>query len=149
MGITVRLKITGAHQTLAAFRRLPKEASKELRDANQSISEELRDLIRSAAAGSDKQSALMVPTIKSRRDRVPSIEAGGTRKVGRHKVPAYKLVYGSNFGATYLHQFRKHNGGAGSEDYWFFTTVEHNEARLVEQWTQAADRILNDWGSRG
>jgi hypothetical protein len=149
MGITVRLKIDGARQTLAAFRRLPKEASKELRDANQTISEDLRDKIRAAAAGSDKQSALMVPTIKSRRDRVPSIEAGGTRRVGRARVPAFKLVYGSNFGATYLHQFRKHNGGAGSEDYWFFTTVEHNEARLVKEWTDAADRILNDWGSRG
>lgn len=149
MGITVRLRINGARETLAAFRRLPKEASKELRDANQTISEDLRDKIREAAAGSDKQSALMVPTIKSRRDRVPSIEAGGTRKVGRNKAPAYKLVYGSNFGATYLPQFRKHNGGAGSEDYWFFSTVEKNEPRLVEEWTKAADRILTDWGSRG
>lgn len=149
MGITVRLKIDGARQTLAAFRRLPKEASKELRDANQTISEDLRDKIRAAAEASDKQSALMAPTIKSRRDQVPSIEAGGTRKVGRHRVPAFKIVYGSNFGATYLKQFRKHNGGAGSEDYWFFSTVEANESRLVREWTQAADRILSDWGSRG
>lgn len=157
MGISVRLRITGARETLAAFRRLPKEASAALRDANQQISTDLADKIRAAAEASSPQSAAIAPSIKARRDRVPSITAGGTRLAtkqrrrsrGQAKTTAGKLVFGANFGATYLHQFRRHNGGAGQDDYWFFSTVEDNEPRIVREWTEAADRVLTQWGSGG
>jgi hypothetical protein len=149
MGIVVRLKIDGVHETLAAFRSLPKEATAALRDANQKISEDLAEKIRDAARSSDAQSALIVPGIKARRDRVPSVQAGGKRKVGRNRKPLDKILFGANFGATYLKQFRKHNGGAGSEDYWFFSTVEENESRIVKEWNDAADRVLSQWGQGG
>lgn len=156
MGIAVRLRITGARETLAAFRQLPKDASKELRDANQQISTDLADKIRAAAESSSPQSAAVAPSIKARRDRVPSITAGGGRLAtkqrrrsrGQAKTTAGKLVFGANFGASYLKQFRRHSG-AGEDDYWFFRTVEDNEARIVDEWTQAADRVLNQWGSGG
>jgi hypothetical protein len=156
MGISVRLRIDGARETLAAFRKLPKEASAALRDANQEISGDLAEKIRNAALGSSPQSAAVAPSIKARRDRVPSITAGGGRLAtkqarrsrGQAKTTAGKLVFGANFGATYLHQFRRHSG-AGEDDYWFFRTIEDNEQRIVREWTQAADRVLSQWGSGG
>lgn len=157
MGITVKLRIDGARETLAAFRKLGKEATAALKDANKEISNDLADKVRNAARASDAQSSAVAPSIKAKRDRIPSITAGGTRLAtkqrrrsrGQRKTTAGDLVFGANFGATYLPQFRKHNGGAGSDDYWFFSTVEENEAAMVKQWTDTADRLLNEWGSSG
>lgn len=157
MGISVRVKIDGARQTLAAFRKLGTDATKALKDANQEISKDLAEKVRNAARSSDAQSAAVAPSIKAKRDRIPSITAGGTRMAtrqrhrskGQRKTTAGDLVFGANFGATYLPQFRRHNGGAGSEDYWFFSTVEDNEAAMIKDWTDAADRLLNEWGSGG
>lgn len=148
MGITVRVKIDGARETLAAFRQLPKDASNELRDANQKISEVLAAKIRAAAESSSGQSALVAPGIKARRDRLPTVEAGGKRKVGRNRKPMDKILFGANFGATYLKQFRRHRG-AGDDDYWFFSTVEANEPQIVADWERAADRVLDAWGRGG
>lgn len=156
MGIVVKLGIDGARETLAAFRELPKDASVALKDANQSISEDLADKIRSAARASDGQSALVAPSIKARRDRLPSVQAGGRKRAGRQSrrskgqppTTVSDLLFGANFGATYLKQFRSHRG-AGEDDYWFFKTVEDNEARIVGDWADAADKVLSQWGRGG
>jgi len=156
MGISVRLKIDGATQTLAAFKKLGKEATAALKDANKEISSDLADKVRNAARSSDGQSAAVAPSIKVKRDRIPSITAGGTRLAtkqrrrskGQGKTTAGDLVFGANFGATYLPQFRKHTQG-GDADYWFFTTVEDNETAMVKEWTDAADRLLTEWGQGG
>ena len=153
MGITVRVRISGARETLAAFRDLPKDASDELREANKQISDELADKIRSAAGGSDEQSALMVRSIRATRDRVPSVTAGGNRRVGKQSrkssgqdyTRASDILFGANFGASTLRQFRPHTG-AGEDDYWFFRTVEANEERIAGEWGDAADRVLTKWG---
>lgn len=153
MGITVRVKIDGARETIAAFQRLGKDASAELRDASKEISTDLANKIRAAASSSDDQSALMVPTIRAQRDRVPSVVAGGNRRVGRQSrrssgqkfTVASDLLFGANFGASRLDQFRSHRG-AGEDDYWFFHTVEANQERIAKTWTDAADRLLSAWG---
>lgn len=146
MGIVVRIRITGGRETLAKFRDLPKDASAALRDANVEISKDLAEKIATAATASSKQSALVAPGIKARRDRVPSVEVGGRRRVGRNKVPLEKILFGANFGATRLKQYRPHRG-AGDDDYWFFSTVEANEADIVQQWESAVDEVLRKWGS--
>ena len=157
MGIAVSLRIDGARATLAAFSKLGRDANKALRTANKEISRDLEREIQGAARSSDAQSAAVAPSVKAGSDRVPNVTAGGRRLAtkqrrrsrGQRKTQAGDLLFGSNFGATYLPQFRRHNGGAGSEDYWFFSTVEENEPRIVEQWEDAADRLLTEWGSGG
>lgn len=148
MGLSIRVSVTGARETIAAFRKLPKEASKELRDASTRISEVEAHKIRSAAESSSKQSALVAPGIRARRDRLPSIVVGGSRRVGRNRKPLNKIMFGANFGATSLSQFRPHRG-AGDEDYWFFRTAEQDIPRMVDQWGQAVDKVLRRWGDGG
>lgn len=153
MGITVRVKITGAREMLRAFRNLPKDASRELRQANKEISRSLATKIRAAAEGSPAQGPAVAPSVRAGADRVPNVQAGGPRRAGRQSrrsrgqrpTTAGDLVFGANFGASFLKQFPSHNGGAGSDDYFFFKTVEHNMPAIADQWTQAADTVLRKW----
>jgi hypothetical protein len=142
------VSVTGARETIAAFRVLPKDASKELRDASTRISQVTANRIRAAAIASSKQSALVASGIKANRDRLPSISVGGVKKVGRNRKPLNKIMFGANFGATYLKQFRPHRAG-GTDDYWFFTTAEKDIPQMVDQWGRAVDKVLKRWGDGG
>jgi len=142
---TIRIEVTNrdVRRILKAFRDLPKDASDELRDANQRIADALAAKVAAAATASDAQSALMAQTVQSRRDRVPVVVAGGRQKVGSRRTPAYKILYGSEFGATYWRQFRPHRGAAS---YWLFRTVRENEDDTVTDWAHVAEAIARKWG---
>lgn len=137
--LTIGISISGLDATLRALRRLPAEASNELRVAAEKLSKELA--ISAAAAGrvEGRQAALVSTTVKARRDRVPVIVAGGTKRLGRNKKPAYKLLFGSEFGADRLRQYKPH---LGTGSYWFFRTVDDEQAAIVARWQEAADEII-------
>ena len=147
--LTITLHIDGARETLAAFRRLPKEASKSLRERTLLLSETLARKVADAARQDSSQSWLLAATVKARKDRVPSIQAGGTKPVGRQRrrsrgqgpTRAYMLLFGSEFGAN-LPQFRPH---LGRGSYWFFRTVEQNESHIADAWTKVADDVLREF----
>lgn len=143
--LTISVHITGAAETLAAFRRLPREASDALRERSLELATSLADKVRAAAESDSPQSALMGPTVKARRDRIPTIEAGGSTRVASSRVPAYKILFGSEFGARTLAQYRPH---VGRGSYWMFKTVEDNEAQISAAWNKATDDIVKafTWG---
>lgn len=141
--LTVTIRVSGIRETLAALSRLPKDASNELRDASLEISRELAAAARQAGVAEGSQAALVATTVKARRDRVPVVVAGGTKRLGSNRAPAYKLLFGSEFGANRYEQYRPHVG-AGS--YWFFRTVEDNEVEIARRWLDAADAILRRFG---
>ncbi len=141
LAITVRIE--GGRETLAAFRRLPREASTALRERSLELAKALAARVQSSATGDSPQSALMATTVKAKRDRIPVIEAGGTTRVGSSRVPAYKVLFGSEFGARTLPQYRPH---VGRGSYWMFRTVEDNEAMIAAGWLRAADDIVRAFG---
>ena len=137
--LTINVHITGATETLAAFRRLPRDASDALRTRSLELAQALATKVAAAAESDSAQSALMAPTVKARRDRIPTIEAGGAGRVASSRVPAYKILFGSEFGARTLPQYRPH---VGRGSYWMFKTVEDNEAQIAATWLKAADDIV-------
>lgn len=137
-GLVIRVRVEGAQATLAAFRLLPAAASKSLRERTQELSRTLAGKIATAGRADSGQSALVAATVKAGGGVVPTITAGGTARVGRNRAPAYKVLFGSEFGATRLPQFRPHLG-AGS--YWFFTTAE-NSPEIGRAWSKVADDII-------
>lgn len=141
--ITVTVRITNLRPTLAAFRDLPKDADREMRAASLSIAGFVAVELKMAARGNG-QSALMVPTIRAVKDRVPTVQAGGLRRVGRNRVPAYKVLFGSEFGSHSLKQYRAFNAGG----YWFFVTVDENRGYIDREYNEAADEVLRNWGAR-
>lgn len=155
--LTVHLSTSGVRATLRAFSKLPKEASEQLRDASLDISKDLADDVAHAALARGSQAALMAPTVKATRDRVPALTAGGNKRVGRHKTTAHELLFASEFGqnrrsgwyaaAQYARSSgRQYPPHLGRHSYWFFTTVDAHEADIARRWEHAADAIIRAFG---
>lgn len=156
-GLTVRVRIEGVREILRALKELPPEAQDLLRTRSMRIAETLAVKIRSAALW-DPQSALMAPTVKAKRDRVPVIQAGGKKRVGRNRTPADKILFGSEFGMnkrsgwyaasrfsdSFGRQYRPH---VGAHSYWFFRTVDDDAPRISREWRSMSDDLIRRWGA--
>lgn len=142
------VRVEGLQETLRAFNRLPKDANTELRKQSLALAQSLADAAR-AAGTSDAapQSRLVAPTVKARRDRVPAVAVGGTKRVGRNRVPVWRVLFGSEFGSNRFRQFqRSHSGRKG---YWFFPTVEREGDQISKAWLKAADDIIESFTRDG
>jgi hypothetical protein len=156
-GLTFTVRISGVRETLAKFRELPKEASAELRTRSQELAGKLAASARSAGERQGGQAALVARTVKARRDRVPSVQAGGSTRLGRYGAPAFKLLFGSEFGMNQRSgwygkprynrdtgdQYHVHTGTVGA---WFFPTVEREAPAIADAWNTAADDIADRFG---
>jgi hypothetical protein len=142
--LTVGVRIDGVRETLAAFRALPKDASKELRETSLELSRKLALSAQAAGVAEGQQAALVAKTVRAVRDRVPAVVAGGVRRLGSRKAPAWKLLFGAEFGSMQYRQFpRLHTGRAG---IWFFPTIEREATATAREWRAAADRIIRAFG---
>lgn len=138
--LTVKADITGLRLLLNQLKDLPKEANQELRETAGTIAENLVPAARRGATSQGgPQGKLLAPTIKVVRDRVPSLEAGGTKKVGRNNVYAYKVLYGSEFGSTVYTQF--HHGHT-TEGYWLFPLIRTEDPMIQREMEAAIARIV-------
>ena len=142
--LNVRIQIDGADQLLRAFRELPKDATEELRVKSLEISQWMAKQATSAGRAEGRQAALVAGTVKARRDRVPVVIAGGAKRLGRNKAPAGKLLFGSEFGSNRLKQYKRH---IGRGSYWFFKSVEDNQADIEKKWLEAAVEIIERFHS--
>lgn len=143
-GLTIAIRIDGMAETLNAFRALPKAASDELREASLDLSRKLALSAKAAGIAEGEQAALVARTVKANRDRVPSVTAGGSRRVGSRKAPAWRLLFGAEFGSNRYRQFpRLHTGRAG---IWFFPTIEREATSIAHGWQTAARGIVRSFG---
>lgn len=142
--LTVSVSVYGVRETVAAFDKLPRQARKEIADANYEIAASFVPRLRFAATTLGGQGPLLGSTVSAVRDRrVPVIQAGGARPVGSRRKPAYKLLFGFEFGSDRYGQFRRHLGGGGS--YWLFKTVFENQDQMMRRWMKAVDKIIDRW----
>lgn len=139
--LTMTVRIEGARETLRVFKDLPKEASKELRERSMVLAQSLATSAQSAARSDQSpQARLFAPTIKPRRDRVPVIVAGGSKRVGRRGVPTWAILFGAEFGSNSYPQFRKqHSGRDGGP---LFQSVEREQDTIDREWNAAADEVI-------
>lgn len=157
--LSVSVSTSGVRQVLRAFSKMSKEANDQIRDRSLALSEGLARDVAGAARARGSQAALMASTVKAVRDRVPTITAGGAKRVGQHKAPAHGLLFASEFGmnrksgwyaaAQYRRSAgRQYDPHVGSHSYWFFRTVDVHEPRIAREWNAAADAIIRAF-SRG
>jgi hypothetical protein len=88
-----------------------------LRDAAGESANDLAQDLRQASAFGPPQAALVAQTIKVRRDRIPKVAIGGSKRVGHRKTVAGKLLFGSERGGR---NFQRPSGG----NYWIKPTVD-------------------------
>lgn len=137
--LTLTVRIDGARDYLAALNAFGRDANKVIRDKAGEIAETIARQVIVAGMVEGRQAAIVAPTTRVKRDRVPVVEVGGSKRIGRRRKPAYKLLFGSEFGGTELRQYKAHRGREG---YWIFPTVERNEDRVERMWLDAADELL-------
>lgn len=155
--IVLNVTIDGARETLARFRALPRDASDELRDAATSLSIGLALLVGAAGAARGGQAALVASTVKPKRDRVPYIQVGGTKRVALGtkagaKREAWRILFGSEFGATRGASRTGPNGfaqHAGRRGLWIFPTVEAHQDDINKAWGDAADEVVRRFTTGG
>lgn len=141
--LTVQIRIDGLRETIKALNALPKEAGTEIREKAGELSRKLADAAAASGRREGRQAALVAGTVKAARDRVPVVVAGGTKRIGSRRKPAYKLLFGSEFGANRLRQYRQH---LGSGSYWFYRTIEDEQVTIAAEWLEAADEIIRKFG---
>lgn len=145
--LTITVSAEGVRETLAAFRGMPREASNELRSAALDLSRELAASAAAAGRAEGSQAALVAGTVKAARDRVPVVQAGGAKRLGSRRKPAWKLLFGSEFGSNRYTQFpRLHQGRDG---IWFFPTIEREAPAIARRWMVAADNVIRAFATRG
>lgn len=148
--LDLNVRIEGARETLQAFKDLPKEASDALRDASTDLSELMAGWVQAAGRAEGRQAALLAGTVKAKRDRVPYVQAGGTKGVGhawpkRGKGKAFELLFGSEFGGA-GHGFKPHQGKQGT---WIFPVIEARASEIAKRWDQAADEVVEKFTAGG
>lgn len=155
--LTITLRIDGVRETLAALRKLPKDANNELRRASLELAQTLARAAKSAGEREGRQAAAVARTVRAKRDRVPAVVAGGTRRLGRHKTLAFNLLFGSEFGQnrrTGWYGARRYSGSSGRQyrphqgrqGIWFFPAVESEQADIARRWQEAADAVIEKFG---
>jgi hypothetical protein len=146
-GLVVTVQGEGIRETLAAFRGMPRDAQNELRAAALDLSLELAAAAKASGEAEGSQAALVAGTVKAMRDRVPVVQAGGSKRLGSRRKPAWKLLFGSEFGSNRFRQFpRLHQGRAG---VWFFPVIEENAPMIAARWREAADNVIRAFATRG
>lgn len=122
-GLTITIDHKDAGPLLDAFSELPREMKTAVRDASELIADTEATRLRSAAIADSKQSALIAPSITSKRADYPTIVAGGTGRIPGHDARYSDILFGAEFGGRKYRttqQFRPHTGREG---YWLFPTL--------------------------
>lgn len=158
--LTLTLHIDRVRETLRAFNELPKDASDKLRDRSQKLAQDLATKAKAAAVAEGRQARAVASTVKARRDRLPVVVAGGTKRVGRKRAPAFALLFGSEFGMNRRSGWyaapryenatgRQYKPHRGRNSYWFFATADKERDRISKAWLEAADEIVREFSSGG
>ena len=138
---------TKVYQTVAglnaALRRLPKEASVQLRNASQAMAGEVAAEAKAKASGLPGAYRKVAPTIRAKRDRIPVIQMGGSTKLRKGpRQTVGDLIWGAEFGGRgrpTTQQFLPHLGQTG---YALWPTIRANHDDIIEAYSAAFDEAV-------
>jgi hypothetical protein len=145
---TQSVQVDGLKETLRAFNRLGKDASRELRKASVDIAQHTASDAMGAASALGGVYAAAGSSIKARSDRSPKVIAGTAKKVTKRKTSAGSIIFGAEFGGrgrATTQQFAQHRGQQG---FFLWPTIRHNKARDIARYQRAMDDLVRKW-SRG
>lgn len=133
-------EVKGLNQLLRVLSKLPKDLQNDVRDASAEIASDLVSGAKQAA--STPVQHLAAGGLKVRRDRIPTVSAGGSLKAG---VKVQDVFYGAEFGGQRrptTQQFAPHRG---QEGYFLYPTARKRATRHFGMWAAAVDKAFKDW----
>ena len=151
------IEVKGYHETIKAFRRYARSVengSSDMRNAAGRTAAGLAGRIQAAlTADSDPRSPVLALTVKVKRDTVPAVTMGGSRRlfsggtIQDNVVPAGRVLYGTEFGAhTRTGGYRTHKGRTG---YVIWPTIRRAEDITIREYRQELNGLARQWGSGG
>lgn len=162
MAIRHGIQVQGLREFRRACRTLGVEADAEMKRSAVELSKELANLVQAAGRAEGRQARVAANTVEVFQGKgLPTIRAGQGSRSGSKRDKDVTL--GSEFGATrkfgwydpkkhpryYDSVGKQYKPHRGSASYWFFTTVEANDARVGAKYAEALDRMANKWGAGG
>jgi hypothetical protein len=143
------LQVQGLNELLRDFRKLGKDADKELRDASGRIAGNImapswRD---AALTYAGPWGQAIADSIKVRRDRLPAINIGGNRRVFSGGATATMVRYPSDKGnrARAAKGARNRMPAAfGDGSDWIEQATGYQD-RAIREWSQAVDLLIAKW----
>lgn len=139
--------VDGLNDVLRAFRKLPKEASAELRTASQAVADKhMAPAWRNAALNyAGPWGQVIADSVKVKRDRVPAVNIGGARKRlsgGASPTMVRYLADKGNLGRAGAQNRAPAAFGEGSD---WIAQVGQYQTGAMQEWAKAVDRIVLKW----
>ncbi|WP_146605787.1 hypothetical protein [Micromonospora craterilacus] len=135
----ISVRVDGVWPVLRDLQKLPADADRETRDVGYRLAVLLAGQVAANARVDSRQSALMASTVRPVAGREPSIVAGGGARVGRRGTPAFKILFGSEFGARTYKQFRPHLSGGS---YWMWEAIMAARPEIDAEAGRGVDRLV-------
>ncbi len=138
-----------------ALRKLPKETTARLRDAAQEIAQDIAVKAQSRAKAEGGIAALVAPTIRAGRDRVPLVRMGSSARLpetgsdwehGRDgdRQTIGDVMWGAEFGAIRWTQFKPWRGNDTGAGYFLWPTVRGESDAIGERYSEALNEALQE-----
>lgn len=142
--------VTGVNK---ALRRLPKVAAARIRDASEDIAGQIASDARASAQGQGGIAALVAPTIRAGRDRVPLVKMGSSQKLPESgdgwerkrsgdKQTIGDVIWGAEFGASQWTQFKPWLGSDTGAGYFLYPAVRARNEWIQDRYSEALDDAL-------
>jgi hypothetical protein len=141
-------EVEGLGETLALLNKWPKEAKKELRAEVQKMTgKHARHIAQAAARSSDSRVRGQAPTVRAKKDRLPTVLIGGARqvKVSRRgpNPKAGDVLFGTEFGARPGPNDWRFPPARTS--YWLFASLKGRQPALLSEWEEAVTKVARKW----
>lgn len=172
-GVYVEIEPLDAKATLRWLNKQPRWINDELKDETYDIADYLRRMLYqfSLRAEAPPQARLVAGAAKVRRDRIPVVRLGGSKKVGRPyttrkkykrhgkgkgsylyqdsggkgkkvRAPAGALLWGSEFGAAPNKGTWRFARRHNPEGYWIAPAIDACVPHAVRSWRKALERAV-------
>jgi hypothetical protein len=141
-------KVEGLAETLALLNKWPKEAKKELRaEVQQMTGKHASYLAAQAARNPDSRVRGVAPTVRAKKDRLPTVLIGGAKRVPVSRSgPAPRagdVLFGTEFGARPGPNAWRFP--PATDSYWLFSSLKGRQPALISEWEQAVTKVARKW----
>lgn len=132
-----------------ALKSLPKEASGTLREASMDIAQDVASRSASEARSQGGIAALVAPTIRVARDRIPAVRMGNSTRIDSERDGDRQtigdIMWGAEFGGrrrSTTQQFLPWRGSGSGAGYFLWPTVRGMEDQIQDRYSEALDDAL-------